>query len=104
MSWIFLLLAGAMEIFGVIMMKTYAITAKKIYLLGVAFFFVLSLGSLSLALQEIPMGMGYAIWTGIGTAGGVLVGIFFYKESRNFWKLFFIALIIVCSAGLKLVS
>ncbi|WDL73215.1 DMT family transporter [Helicobacter winghamensis] len=104
MSWAFLMLAGCIEVLGVIMMKAYAVTAKKLYLLGVAFFFVLSLGSLSLALREIPMGMGYAIWTGIGTAGGVLVGIIFYKESRNFWKLFFITLIVACSVGLKLVS
>lgn len=104
MSWVFLMLAGGMEVLGVIMMKSYATTSKKLYLLGVALFFILSLGSLSLALREIPMGMGYAIWTGIGTAGGVLVGILFYKESRNFWKLFFIALIVACSVGLKLLS
>ncbi|WP_299546407.1 multidrug efflux SMR transporter [uncultured Helicobacter sp.] len=104
MSWAFLMLAGCMEVLGVIMMKVYAVTSKKLYLLGVAFFFMLSLLSLSLALREIPMGMGYAIWTGIGTAGGVLVGIFFYKESRNVWKLFFITLIVACSVGLKLIS
>ncbi|MDD6055209.1 MAG: SMR family transporter, partial [Helicobacteraceae bacterium] len=52
----------------------------------------------------IPMGLGYAVWTGIGTAGGVMVGILFFKESSSFWKLFFISLIVLCSVGLKLVG
>lgn len=103
MHWIFLLFAGCMEIFGVMMMKSYALYSKKIYLLGIGVFFVLSLSFLSFALQAIPMGVGYAIWTGIGTAGGVLVGILLYKESHTFWKLFFITLIVCCSIGLKVV-
>ena len=101
MSWIYLILAGIMEIFGVICMKKFALSNQKSSLLGIAALFVLSLSLLSLALREIPMGIGYAVWTGIGTAGGVLVGIFIYKESKSFWKLFFVASIVVCSIGLK---
>lgn len=104
MHWAFLILAGIMEIFGVMMMKSYAQTNQMRYLVGIAILFILSLSSLTLALEEIPMGLGYAIWTGIGTAGGVGVGILFYGESRSFWKLVFIALIVACSVGLKLVS
>ena len=101
MNWVFLMIAGLMEIFGVVCMKKFALSAQKIYLLGIIVFFVLSLGLLSLALREIPMGTAYAIWTGIGTAGGVLAGIFIYNESISFWKLFFVASVIVCSIGLK---
>ena len=50
-------------------MKKFALSNQKIYLLGIAALFVLSLSLLSLALREIPMGIGYAVWTGIGTAG-----------------------------------
>ena len=104
MSWAFLVFAGVVEIFGVLAMKYFAITPKKRYLALIFVAFVLSLGSLSIALREIPVGLGYAVWTGIGTAGGVMVGILFFKESSSFWKLFFISLIVLCSVGLKLVG
>ena len=101
MSWIYLILAGITEIFGVICMKKFALSNQKIYLLGIAALFVLSLSLLSLALREIPMGIGYAIWTGIETGCGVLVGIFTYKESKAFWKVFFFAYVGVCGIGLN---
>lgn len=104
MSWVFLILAGITEIFGVICIKKFALDNKKIYLLGIFLLFVLSLSLLSLGLREIPMSIAYAIWTGIGTAGGVLVGIFLYNESKSFSKLFFVASIVVCSVGLKAFS
>lgn len=104
MSWIFLILAGFMEILGVIVLKAYALSHKKIHLLGIAVFFIISLSFLGIALRELPAGLAYAIWTGIGTAGGVLAGIIFYGESKNPLKLFFITLILVCSVGLKFVS
>ncbi|MCW1359758.1 multidrug efflux SMR transporter [Campylobacter sp. CCS1377] len=104
MSWIFLLLAGCMEIFGVIAMKKFVSTNRKIFLLAIIILFMCSFGFLSLAMQGISMGVAYAIWTGIGAGGGVIVGVVFFKENKNFLKLFFIALILLCSVGLKLVS
>ncbi|EES88741.1 DMT family transporter [Helicobacter canadensis] len=104
MSWVFLILAGIAEIFGVICLKNFALKGKKIYLLGIILLFILSLSLLSLGLREIPMSIAYAIWTGIGTAGGVLVGIFLYNESKSFLKLFFVTCIVVCSVGLKAFS
>ncbi|CAM2882111.1 DMT family transporter [Helicobacter burdigaliensis] len=104
MSWFYLLLAGLMEIVGVIALKSYALSGKKIFLVGIGVQFALSLFLLTLALEGISVGVAYAIWTAIGTAGGVLVGIIFYKESKSFWKIFFIVMIILCSAGLKLLS
>lgn len=101
MSWVFLILAGIAEVFGVICLKNFALKRQKIYLLGIILLFALSLSILSLALKDIPMSIAYAIWTGIGTAGGVLVGIFLYHESKSFLKLFFVACIIICSVGLK---
>ena len=101
MSWAYLLLAGLMEIFGVIAMKRYAMSGKNIYILCIATLFVLSLSLLSLAMREIAMGVAYAIWTGIGACGGVVVGIVFFKESKSFDKLLLIGVIIACSVGLK---
>ncbi|WP_343353783.1 SMR family transporter [Helicobacter mastomyrinus] len=101
MSWVYLLLAGLMEIAGVILMKKYSLTGRKIFLLGIVVQFGLSLALLSLAMQGIAMATAYAIWTGIGTAG---VCLWFFKESKSVKKLFFIALIIVSVVGLKVIG
>lgn len=104
MSWFALLFAGFLEILGVIMMKKFVITGKKKFLLFIAMLFILSFSSLSVAMREISMGVAYAIWTGIGASGGVVVSILFFKESGDFKKLFFITLIIICSVLLKVMS
>ncbi|GAL85498.1 small multidrug resistance protein [Sporocytophaga myxococcoides] len=56
------------------------------------------------ASQGIPMGTAYAVWTGIGAAGTVIVGMIFFKEPTDFWRLFFIATLILSVAGLKFVA
>ncbi|RDU69834.1 QacE family quaternary ammonium compound efflux SMR transporter [Helicobacter aurati] len=104
MSWVFLILAGCAEILGIIAMKQLLTTGKKIFILALALIFMLSFGLLSLAMQEISMATAYAIWTGIGAGGGVIVGIVFFKEDKSFLKLFFLLLIILSSIGLKALS
>ena len=101
MSWIFLLLAGLMEVFGVIAMKQYAMRGKIHYLIAQMALFALSLSLLSLSMREIAMGTAYAIWTGIGACGGVIVGIVLYKEAKNAIKIALVGVIIACSVGLK---
>ncbi len=101
MSWVFLLCAGLMEIFGVIAMKNYATSGKNLYILLIAGLFVLSLSLLSLSMRGISMGVAYAIWTGIGAGGGVVVGIVLFNESKSVAKIALIAVIIACSVGLK---
>jgi len=56
------------------------------------------------ASQTIPMGTAYAVWTGIGAVGTVIVGIIFFKEPASFWRLFFIVTLILSVVGLKFVS
>ena len=104
MSWFFLLLAGLIEILGVVMINKFVLTGKKIYILFIALQFTISFAFLSLAMKTISMGTAYAIWTGIGSVGGVIVGILFFKESKNLQKLLFISLIIFASIALKLIS
>ena len=103
-SWICLFLAGLAEIAGVFGMKKFSDTNNKLFLLVIAMLFIISFGLLSVAMREITMSSAYAIWTGIGACGGVLVGIIFFKESKTPSKLFFLALIVGSSIGLKLVS
>jgi len=54
--------------------------------------------------QELPIGTAYAVWTGIGAVGTVLVGIFVFKEPASFWRVFFLTTLIASIIGLKFVS
>lgn len=104
MEWFYLFLATACEIFGVVIMKKLVSTKNKLYLLALIVCFGFSFTFLSLSMQNIAMSVAYAIWTGAGTAGGVIIGVLFYKESKSFLKLFLIAVIIACTVGLKFLS
>lgn len=104
MSWIFLLIAGGLEILGVIAMKKLVSTGKKIFLLFILVQFSLSFGFLSLAMREISMATAYAIWTGIGAAGGVIVGVLFFKENKSLLKIIFLSIILFSSVTLKFLS
>ena len=54
--------------------------------------------------RELPIGTAYAVWTGIGAVGTVLVGIMVFKEPATFWRVFFITTLIGSIVGLKYVS
>ncbi|MBP8792938.1 MAG: QacE family quaternary ammonium compound efflux SMR transporter, partial [Lutibacter sp.] len=56
------------------------------------------------ATQTLPIGTAYAVWTGIGAVGTVLVGVFLFKEPATFWRLFFITTLIASIIGLKYVA
>jgi len=73
---------------------------------SVGFFICITLSFLLLnkAVQTIPLGTGYAVWTGIGAVGTTLIGIYIFKEPSDFWRVFFIFLLIASIIGLKLVS
>lgn len=62
---------------------------------------VLSFYFLNKVTQTLPMGTAYAVWTGIGAVGTVLVGILYFGEPANFWRVFFIATLIGSILGLK---
>lgn len=73
---------------------------------GAGFFIciILSFLLLNKAIQTLPMGTAYAVWTGIGAVGTVLVGIFFFDEPVNFWRVFFISSLIGSILGLKFLA
>jgi quaternary ammonium compound-resistance protein SugE len=56
------------------------------------------------ATQTLPIGTAYAVWTGIGAVGTALVGIIFFKEPADFWRIFFIITLIGSVVGLKAVA
>jgi len=52
----------------------------------------------------LPIGTAYAVWTGVGAVGTVLVGILIFKEPATFWRIFFLSTLIASIIGLKFVS
>ena len=100
LHWIALLISGALEIVGVIALKKVTEGNKKFVIVLILGFF-LSFSCISYAMQAISMGVAYAIWTGIGAAGGVIVGILFFGESKSPLKLLCVGIIIASSMGLK---
>ena len=71
---------------------------------GFLLFTIISMSLLAKATQSLPIGTAYAVWTGIGAVGTVLVGILFFHEPATFWRLFFIFTLIASIIGLKTVS
>ena len=104
MSWLIIILSGCMEI-GVVynVKKSEGFTKLKYTLLCFMFIFF-SVSLLYAALRGIPISVGYAVWTGIGSAGSVLMGMVLFKESKDMRKILLVSGIIICVIGLKLVS
>jgi paired small multidrug resistance pump len=104
MDWIYLILAGCFEVVGVIglnrVIKYKNLQSYMILFIG----FIISFSLLALAMNTLPMGLSYAVWTGIGTVGGTIVGMVFYRESKDWKRILFIGMILVAVIGLKLTS
>ncbi|MEK4486371.1 multidrug efflux SMR transporter [Psychrobacillus sp. FSL H8-0484] len=104
MDWIYLILAGCLEVIGVIGLNR-VIKYKNIQSYIILFIgFILSFSFLALAMKTLPMGLSYAVWTGIGTVGGTIIGMLFYGESKDWKRLLFIGMILASVIGLKLTS
>jgi len=104
MAWVYLVIAGLFEVGFTTSLKLSNNFSNRLW--AVAFFISISLSFffLNKAIQTIPIGTGYAVWTGIGAVGTVIVGILLFKEPADFWRLFFIFLLIGSILGLKFVS
>lgn len=104
MAWIYLLFAGAFEIGFTSCLKLSESFTKLWPTLGFLIFAAFSFAALSYSLKTIPLGTSYAIWTGIGASGTALVGILFFGESADVWRLFFLLCLIGSIIGLKMVT
>lgn len=104
MAWIYLLVAGLFEMGWAIGLKyTQGFTRLVPSLLTIASMIV-SLGLLGLALKTLPVGTGYAIWTGVGTVGTALLGVYLFGEPATAARIACIGLIVAGIIGLKFVS
>ncbi|MDQ0230161.1 DMT family transporter [Metabacillus malikii] len=104
MGWIYLVIAGICEVIGVTGMNLILRKRNLFTILVLILGLSSSFGFLSLAMQTLPMGTAYAIWTGIGTVGSGLVGILFYGESKHWLRIVFMAMVLSAAIGLKLIS
>ena len=104
MAWVYLVLAGFFEVVFTTCLKMSNNFTDRWWSVGFFISMTLSLLLLNKAIQTIPMGTGYAVWTGIGAVGTVIVGILIFREPSDFWRMFFIFLLIGSILGLKLVS
>lgn len=104
MAWIFLVIAGLLEIVWAIGLKYSEgftkLEASAITVVGM----IASFYFLSMALKTLPIGTAYAIWTGIGAVGTVIFGILLLGEPRDAIRLMFVGLIIAGIIGLKVTA
>ncbi len=101
-AYFWLILGGLLEPLWVLAMKKSDSFKNRLWTVLAIILIVASPGCLSLAMREIPVGTAYAVWTGIGAVGTVVLGVAFYKERVNWKGIFFITLIIVGAVGLGL--
>lgn len=107
MSWILLIIGGLFEVaFASCLGKAKETSGMEstYWMLGFLVSLTISMFLLYKATQVLPIGTAYAVWTGIGAVGTVLVGILVFKEPATFWRLFFITTLICSIVGLKFVS
>ncbi len=107
MNWIILIIAGLFEVgFASCLGKAKETSGTESYLWYGGFLVCLTISMILLmkASQSLPIGTAYAVWTGIGAVGTVLMGIFVFHEPATFWRIFFICTLIASIVGLKAVS
>jgi quaternary ammonium compound-resistance protein SugE len=104
MHWLLLLVAGLLEVVWAVGLKyTEGFTRLWPSVVTIAAM-VASVALLGLALKQIPVGTGYAIWTGIGAAGTAILGMILFGEPATAARIACLALIVAGIVGLKLVS
>lgn len=104
MEWVYLIIAGGLEVFWSTCLKLsegFSVLRFSILtVIGMIFSFLF----LSQATKTLPLGTSYAIWTGIGALGAVIVGVLLFKESVSPLRLMFVALLLIGIIGLKATS
>lgn len=104
MSWVLLVLAGLLEVAWAVGLKYSQGFTKPWPTVLTLIALVASLWLLALAMKTLPLGTSYAVWTGIGSVGTVILGIFLFGDSANAMRLLCVGLILGGIFGLKLTS
>ncbi len=104
MAWALLFLAGLLEVAWAVGLKYTDGFTRPWPTVATLAAMIGSVVLLALAVRSLPLGTAYAVWTGIGTAGAVLLGILLFNEPATLARLFFVGLIVAGIVGLKLVT
>ena len=104
MAWIELVIAGGFEVFWSTCMKFSEGFTKPLYTVLTIAGMVVSFLFLSQATKVLPLGTAYAVWTGIGAVGAVIVGIVLFKEPVTALRMVFVVLLLTGIVGLKATS
>jgi quaternary ammonium compound-resistance protein SugE len=103
-AWLALIAAGLLEIAWAFGLKYSDGLTRFWPTAATVVAIALSFGMMAVALKSLPFGTAYAVWTGIGAAGSILVGIWIYSEPADPVRLFCLTLIVAGLVGLKLNS
>lgn len=104
MHWLFLVVAGIFETCWAVSLKYSNGFTKPIPSIVTVIGMIVSFYLLSLSLKQLPLATVYAVWTGIGTVGTLILGIILFRESISFLQILCVSLIVVGIIGLKLLS
>ncbi len=102
--WLYIAIAGLFECVWAVGLKYTEGFTRLLPTAGTVAAIIISFYFMALALQKLPMGTAYAVWTGIGAVGVATFGMLFLGESRDILRIFCILLIVAGIIGLKLVS
>ena len=101
MAWVYLFLAGGLEVFWATFLKLSEGFTRMGYSVLTVVGMLASFGLLSQAMKTLPLGTAYAVWTGIGALGSLIVGIAVFREPATVPRLLFAALLLAGIVGLK---
>lgn len=104
MSWVYLVIAGLLEVAWAVGLKYTAGFTKLWPSVFTLTTMAGSVGMLGLALRSLPLGTAYAVWTGIGTVGTAVFGMMMLNEPAGALRLLSIGLIVAGIVGLKLLT
>ena len=104
MRWIYLLIAGALEITWAVAMKMSNGFTVLIPSIITGAGYIASAVFLAIALKQLPLGTAYAMWTGMGSVGTTLLGVFLFHEKLSVPQVICVILIVVGIAGLKILA
>lgn len=104
MAWVYLAFAGMLEVVFAVSLRNSEGFTRPLWVVAFMISAAASLFLLSQALKFLPIGVAYAVWTGIGAAGTAVIGMWFFGESRDVLKLLSLGTVLVGLAGLQLTS
>ena len=104
MSWVILVIAGILETGWAVGLKYTKGFTQPSASLVVVLMLVASVGLLSIAARELPIGTAYAVWVGIGAVGAAILGVMLFHEPVTLPRVFFLSLMVVAITGLKLTA